>query len=510
MSHRGRRGGEPDEGIQGERHSISDLPRHGRRRGVRRGALFALLCAVLLAGAVLAVGAISKGISGRGRSGASTPVEVVARRDIALTIEASGVVEAIDLVEVKSKASGQILRMPVEVGSRVRAGDLIAQIDTVDVQNSYEQADAARKAAQAKADVAEAQLKRADILYSQQVTTITEHESALLASADAEAQLVKARTDLDTARQRRDDATVRAPISGTVLEQLVSTGQVISSATASVSGGTSLLKMADLSRIRVRAYVSETDIGKVRTGQEADVSFEAYSTRTFAGKVEKVEPQAVVQQSVTMFPVLISIANEDGLLLPGMNGDVSMVVDKRSNVSAVSLDAVRELSELVDVAAALGMNADSIQARIRRGMSPPRFGPGPESAPPPRTGTMAPPQIAFVRNGQDLEPRLVHLGLSDYDYAEVLEGLKDGESVALLSVAELQAQRSSDQARIRARMGNGIPGSTGTKASSGSASTSGSDASTGSSSGGSSTRTSSNSKNAGGDGGPPPPPMGGP
>src|SRR2546428_3730077 len=105
--------------------------------------------------------------------------------------------------------------------------------------------------------------------------------------------------------------------------------------------------MADLSRIRVRTMVSESDIGKVRPGQEATVLADAYPQRTFQGLVEKIEPQAVVQQSVTMFPVLVSISNEAGLLLPGMNGEVSMLVDQRSQVLAGPGDArpsVRELS----------------------------------------------------------------------------------------------------------------------------------------------------------------------
>src|SRR6185436_17532447 len=132
---------------------------------------------------------------------------------------------------------------------------------------------------------------------------------AVLDNANSASALVKARTDLDIARQRRDDATVRAPSAGTVLSQAVSAGQVIASATSSVSGGTSLLTMADLSRIRVRGLVSETDIGNVHPGQAATVTEEAFPQRTFTGSVEKVEPQAVVQQSVTMFPVLISISN---------------------------------------------------------------------------------------------------------------------------------------------------------------------------------------------------------
>ncbi|HET7904327.1 MAG TPA: efflux RND transporter periplasmic adaptor subunit, partial [Candidatus Eisenbacteria bacterium] len=248
--------------------------------------------------------------------------EAVGRRTLVVTIEATGTVEPINLVEVKSKASGQIVRMPVEVGSVVRPGALLVQIDTVDVMNDFRQASAALVAARVQAEVAAAQKKRAEELYASQTMTAQERESALLTDANAQSSLVRAGTELENARLRLQDATVRAPIAGTVLEKPVAVGQMIASATSSVSGGTTILKMADLRRIRVRALVPESDIGGVRAGMPAAISVDAYPNRRFEGRVEKVEPQAVVQQSVTMFPVLLSIDNEEGLLLPGMNGEV--------------------------------------------------------------------------------------------------------------------------------------------------------------------------------------------
>src|SRR5262249_9752382 len=158
------------------------------------------------------------------------------------------------------------------VGSVVKAGDLLAQIDKVDVQNQYDQAYAALRAAQAKADISQAQKKRSDDLFGQGILTADEHESATLDYANAQSALVAARTNLDPARQRFAEATVRAPVSGTVVNQLVTAGQVITSATTSASGGTSLLQMADLSRIRLRGLVAETDIGSVRPGQPATVT----------------------------------------------------------------------------------------------------------------------------------------------------------------------------------------------------------------------------------------------
>jgi HlyD family secretion protein len=493
---------------------------------------------------------------------AEIPFEPVSRRDISLTVEATGTVEPIDLIEVKSKASGQIVRMPVQVGSMVRKGDLLAQIDPRDVQNSYAQTLAALRAAQAKETISLAQKKRSDNLYAQAVITAPEHEAATLDYANAQAAVVKARTDLDLASQRREDATVSAPISGTVLEQTVATGTVISSATSSASGGTTLLKMADLSRIRIRALVAESDVGNVRPGQSASVTVDAFPNRTFQGTVEKIEPQAVVQQSVTMFPVLISISNEDGLLLPGMNGEVSMLIEQRQDVPAIPVDAVRSAREMPAVAELLGLKPEKVkesldkQAAAMSAARRARFAAGGDSARGGRggagggavggagafgggagsdsaraawrrarggrggggggwsggtgggrgrgtgqwsgrggagggngggstgggfgtgggggfgtggsgggassgSGAGRRAQAVFVKTATGIEPRIVRLGLSDFDYAQVIDGLKEGDQVALLSVAEAQAQRQQTKSQIRQRMGSGVPGQPG-------------------------------------------------
>jgi HlyD family secretion protein len=292
----------------------------------------------------------------------TAPVE---RRDITVNAEATGTVEPINIVEVKSKASGLITRMPVDVGSSVKAGDLLVQIDTHDVQSQYDQTVAALRAAQAKLDVSAAQKKRSDDLLKQEVITPQEHETATLDYANSQAALVKARTDADLARQRLEDATVRAPVAGTVIAKPVSLGQVITSATSSASGGTTILNMADLSKVRMRALVNETDIGQVQAGQQATVTVDAFPNRRFRGVVEKVEPQAVVQQSVTMFPVLISLDNSGGELLPGMNGQVSMLVAQRTGVVAIPSDAARTMRELPVAAQALGLNVDSVRAHLQ-------------------------------------------------------------------------------------------------------------------------------------------------
>ena len=486
----------------------------------------------LLALVVLVAGAVWQVRGSRSRGGdAEVATQPVARHDVSLTIEASGTIEPVDLVEVKSKASGTITDMPVSVGSHLRARDLVVQIDARDVQAQYDQAKATLDAAAAKVDVSKDQKARSDTLFTRGVLTADEHDAAQLDYVNAKAALVSARANLDQAKQRLDDATVRAPVEGTVLSQPVTAGQVISSATSSVSGGTTLITMADLRRIRMRALVAETDLGQVQPGQVATVTVDAYPDRTFQGTVEKIEPQAVVEQSVTNFPVLISLPNDDQKLLPGMNGEVSLIVDHRSDVVAVPVDAVRSLKEALVIAPAFGLVPDSLRTQVMRsvpragrqraagdsamagnaGEGPGRWrraagdsaqgggrwragadsagaggrhhwggrgggtaGGGPEAlaggigggagmAGGGAAGTGARAnraQVVFVKTATGIEPRLVRLGLSDFDYSEVLSGVSEGEQVVLLGITQAQASRSQQQSQFRQRVGT-MPGGIG-------------------------------------------------
>jgi HlyD family secretion protein len=201
-------------------------------------------------------------------------------------------------------------------------------------------------------------------LFKERIITSAENEAAEVAYANAQAAVLRNRAALDLRAQSLEEATVRAPVAGTVIEKPVALGQVIASGTGTAGGGTTILRMADLTKIRVRTLVNETDIGKVRPGLPATVTVDAYPDRPFNGIVEKIEPQATVQQSVTMFPVLVSIDNVGGLLMPGMNGEVSIETERRDNVVAVSNDAVRSPQEASAVAPLLGLNPDSVRAQL--------------------------------------------------------------------------------------------------------------------------------------------------
>jgi HlyD family secretion protein len=314
--------------------------------------------------ALSAVAASSAACSRNKEDTLTIPLQPVTRQTIVVQAEATGVVEPINVIEVKAKSAGQIVQMPVETGTFLKPGDLLVQLDTRDTRNAYTQAKADLDASNVNLRVSKQAKDRADQLFKDRIITAVEHEAAQLAYANAQATVIRNRAAADIRLQNLQDATVRAPVSGTVIEKDVALGQVIAGG-GSVSGGTTILKMADLTKVRVRALVNETDIGKVRPGLPAQVTVDAFPDRPFVGTVEKIEPQATIQQSVTMFPVLISIDNIARLLMPGMNGEVSIEVERRENVLAIPNDAVRSMNEVAAVAPLLGLDPDSVRAELR-------------------------------------------------------------------------------------------------------------------------------------------------
>lgn len=289
----------------------------------------------------------------------------VTRRDIIIDAQANGVIEPIAIIEVKSKASGVIIKMPVETGTRLKPGDLIVQIDTRDVQNRYDQAKASLDAAEAKLSVTESDKKRNEEMFKARVITPQEFEQIAVSYETAKSNVITNRANLDLARQALEDATVKAPAEGTVIDKTVSEGTVIASANGSVSGGTTIIKMADLGVVRVRALFNESDIGNIHPGEPANVTVDAYPDRRFSGVVEKIEPQAVVQQNVTMFPVLVNLDNREALLKPGMNGSISVLIDEHDGVLAIPNDAIKNPREAVATGAMLGLAADSVQSELK-------------------------------------------------------------------------------------------------------------------------------------------------
>jgi HlyD family secretion protein len=417
----------------------------------------------------------------------------VARGDLDVTVEASGTIEPVATVEVKSKASGEILELNAEIGDTVQAGKLLVRIDPRTPRNLVDQAQAELNAALQREQTAKTQLARGQKLVENAWINQSELDTLELEVANTRAAAVGARVALENARIGLEDTEVRAPSAGTILTRLVERGQVISSPTRDVGGGTVILTMADLTRVRARVRVDETDIGKLAAGVPARIQVAAFPGREFEGSVEKIEPQAVVDQNVTLFAVLIDIGNEDGLLKPGMNVDAVFDVAERHGVLTLPVMALRAARDIDATAELLKLDPQAIRdavgaapRRAGQGLPQGRGDRGPGGAAR-RIGDRGAAMslghglwVVAVKDGRNV-PTPVETGITDLDRVEIRGGLAEGDTALLLPTASLVEVQQQIQSLASSR--GGIPGLTQKPAATGTA-------------------------GAPGAGGPPPPPKG--
>jgi HlyD family secretion protein len=388
----------------------------------------------------------------------------VERRALVLVVEAAGVIEPIRTVELKSKASGEILELGADTGDTVQAGALLVRIDPRIPRNRLDQALAQHNAAKAKLTTARSQLERGEKLRENAWINPADYDKLVLDAATAEAELVAARVAVENARIALEDTAVRAPVDGTILGKRVERGQVISSPTTDVGGGTLLMSMADLDRVRVRTRVDETDIGKLAPGMEAQISVASFPGRRFTGTIEKIEPQATVEQNVTLFPVLIALPNEEHLLRPGMNVEARFEVARRDDALTVPVTALRTERDVATTAGIIGIDAGTISARL--GESGAASGPGSGPVAGPGAQRSARESAASLRGSfwvvadrkGTLEPVPVATGITDLDRVEVTSGLAEGDVVLVLPSSSLLETQERLQNFMRGR--GGIPGIT--------------------------------------------------
>ena len=333
-----------------------------------------------------------------------------------VSIEASGVIEAISSVEIKSKASGEVLFLGAEVGDFVDKGFMLAQIDQRTANNIVDQTKSDLEAANVRLLNAESQYERGIELHTQSSISDKDFEDIKENYAQAKSTLVRNEVSYENAKISLDDSEVKSPIDGTVISRPVEVGQVISSPTSAFGEGSILMTMADLSKVRVRALVDEIDVGKVQIGQSVSIKVAAYRDKEFIGTVSKIEPKAYIQQNVTTFPVLIDINNEDNLLLIGMNTDVVIQILNKNVSLSVPTMSLRTRKDIYTAAAVLDIKKETIDDFLEDYVDGENFN-----------------RFIIIKDSKK-GPNLswVKVGVSDLYNVEIVEGLNEGDVVYIL------------------------------------------------------------------------------
>ena len=333
-----------------------------------------------------------------------------------VSIEASGVIEAISSVEIKSKASGEVLFLGAEVGDFIDKGFMLAQIDQRTANNIVDQTESDLEAAKVRLLNAEAQYERGKELHKNSSISDKDFEDIKENYAQAKSTVVRTEVSYENAKISLDDTVVKSPISGTVISRPVEVGQVITSPTSAFGEGSIIMTMADLSKVRVRALVDEIDVGKVEIGQKVSIKVAAYRDKEFIGTVSKIEPKAYIQQNVTTFPVLIDINNEENLLLIGMNTDVVIEILKKDVVLSVPTMSLRTRKDIYTATSVLNIDKEGIDIFLKEKVDGENFN----------------RFIVIKDSGNGPYLSWVKVGISDLYNVEIIEGLTKDDIVYIL------------------------------------------------------------------------------
>jgi len=343
-----------------------------RRKLIIWGSVAVVLLGLITAGVMLA--------SGSGTKIDPTKLAKVEKGDLAKSVVATGKVTPITKVEVKSKASGIVKKLLVDYGDKVKQGQLLAQLDKVEIEAQVAQSQAALEAAQANLTSAQADSERAKVdaegpdvpllkrAYDRNVSMSKDgvvspstledsqraYELALNKQNVAKAQVtvLKAKIAQAQATVAQDQANLKqleeqlsytdilSPIDGIVLSRDVEIGDAVSSILVLGSTATLVMTLGDTSEVYVKGKVDESDIGKVYLGQPARIKVESFKDKTFDGKVTKISPMGVEKDNVTTFEVRVSIQNPGGELKAEMTANAEIILDEHKNVLQIPEGAI--------------------------------------------------------------------------------------------------------------------------------------------------------------------------
>lgn len=258
--------------------------------------------------------------------------------DIEASISSTGTLEAINTIQVGTQISGTISKIYVDYNDQVKAGQLLAEIDTRLLRASLSNAHANVAVLRTKLGQAEEEFKRNVILFEKKVITEKEYKDSKYAYEQMLGNRNAAEASLKSAEVNLGYAYIRSPIAGTVTERSVEEGQTVA---ASFATPTLFIIAENLSNMQILADVDESDIGYISEGMAVRFTVQTYPDKSFFGKVSQVRLQPVRINNVVNYKVVVQVSNREGLLLPGMTASLDFISEGASGVLLVNNSALR-------------------------------------------------------------------------------------------------------------------------------------------------------------------------
>lgn len=341
---------------------------------------------------------------------------VVIQTNINFAVNAAGEIGPAEQVSVRPEINGKIEVLPVDIGDSVKKDALLFKLDDKELQQQKASSLTAIERARLELAKAERDYKRAEQLLAENLISQELYDDTKTSFELGKNSLDRAQKDLAIIDERLTKTEVRAPFDCTILTRPVSIGQAVSGS-GGFNSGTEVLTIADLNDMVINAHVNQADVPRLSVNQKVEVTVEAVVGLKVTGIVERIAPQATIKNNIKGFAARIVLKNVDPRVRPGMTANIKIPVASADNVTAVPLAAVYTEK-----------NADSGQYE----------------------------RFVYVQNGSTLEKRNVKVGVADFFFAEIQEGLSAGEVVSL-ELPKEERDKKAKQLMGQTRAGEGGP-----------------------------------------------------
>jgi len=354
--------------------------------------------------ALLVLGGILFFMLGKPKGGAVRLETAGAERTtLSNVITATGTVEPVVEVEVGTQVSGIIDKIYVDYNSVVTKGQLLAEMDRINLQAELQSKQASLASSKTEFDYQEKNYARSKVLYEKKLVSDTDYETATYNYEKAKNSYEQNKADMVKVRRNLEYATILSPIDGVVINRAVEEGQTVASG---FSTPTLFTIANDLTQMRVIANVDEADIGNVEEGQNVKFTVDAYPEDVFEGTVTQVRLEAVIESNVVTYEVVVSAYNPDLKLKPGLTANVTIYTLERTNVLTIPTKALRFVPDQESL--------DALKINVLEAGDVP-------------TGK----KIVWQRAGQELKAKTVTTGAVSGSMTEITEGLSDKEEVVV-------------------------------------------------------------------------------
>lgn len=340
---------------------------------------------------------------------------VVGEYTVENTVTATGTIEPVETVEVGTQVSGKVEKIYVDFNDVVKKGQLMAELDKQTLNQSLSRAKASLTSAESQLNYAKLTYERTKQLYEANAATLAAYQEAQNSYTQAQMSKRNAQASYDQARVDLAYAEIYSPIDGIVLDRAVEVGQTVA---ASFSTPTLFTLANDLTKMQVEADVDEADIGQVKVGQRVSFTVDAYMDDVFEGTVNQIRMKPTTTSNVVTYTVIIEAPNPDQKLFPGMTASVTIVTEEETGL-AVPAEAFNFTPD------------EAVLKAMRKPEKPEGQNPGPPQGEQPKVDGNDSRCMVWLKNGNNMMPRPVKVGMSDGAYKIIEQGVQVGDSVVL-------------------------------------------------------------------------------